>query len=494
MNRKVVVPLTLLLIIVPRLARFCYERVWIEDPNYLYAAYLLTLGDKPFVDFAQPNLPVLEYFLAGLYRIFGPSYQVAELLTALTVALTAGLLAFIGFRLWGSAAGLIAALAYSSHPLIFRYHLCDREVFTTLFLTVATASVLLLPHSPNLSAVIVALALIAGFTMKQTMLIPAAALGLYLLTTRRFRELITIVLLTLIGLSAIGLFFYARYSSEFIHQIYTFHLIKGKAAATIVKVTWFAQSLNYLIPVGLWGIWRLAAARKHETILFSAIIGLEFLFDCFVSATLWPHYMIPVLVPLSLGIGFAVHCVILERRTARFKLQAVVGGCAALVLGALWFYVIVAKTEQSLAETWGFAGTKRITLSKLGAAVQRLTPDSGVIISPPLEGLVCQRKKLVNFKDNLGVMLALRRALAADAFDAFKQRTATQTFADIRRDSCVEWLPWVVSGIKDKRIAAVIPNYELPVDSQFYTNSGYYLAYSDPPYEVWIPRPEDRHE
>ena len=46
-----------ILLILPRLIRFFSPMVQIEDPNYIYGAFLVFKGLIPFHEFAQPNPP-----------------------------------------------------------------------------------------------------------------------------------------------------------------------------------------------------------------------------------------------------------------------------------------------------------------------------------------------------------------------------------------------------------------------------------------------------
>ncbi|MBN2056773.1 glycosyltransferase family 39 protein [bacterium] len=468
----------ILFTVLPRFLRILYGAVRIEDPNYVYGAFLIFKGQSPYIDFAMPNLPVLEQLLALLYRLFGPSYRIAELLTALGVMSTALLLYAIGRRLWGVAAGLVAAFAYSWHPLVFRYHLFDREIFTALAVA-AMVHILVTQPSGRRRALLTSACIIAGFACKQTMAVPAVALGLFLLSRRSLKELLWTAGFTAGGVGVLCGAYYLEYGQDFLLQSLVFHFIKGQAAPVPVKMLWFTQGLHFILPMGLLGLAGLAMQRRSVAVLLWALGGLEFLFDTIASATLWPHYLIPALVPLALAAGWVVHAAV---HTHRFMRPLAI---AAGLLGVLVFAAVTWRTNEPLLAALGFSGVDRAALMKLGARVRDLTPEDGVIIAPPLEALVCRRVKLINFKDNWGVMQELRDAVRGGRRREFNERMASLTFAEIRRRSANQWLPLVAESLRQRRIAAVIVNYELPLDQRFLENCGYRKVFDDPP--VWIP-------
>ncbi|MFC2174046.1 glycosyltransferase family 39 protein [Acidobacteriota bacterium] len=115
--------------IVPRIVRMLYRDAWFEDTAYLYHAYLLSVGKAPFLDMLTLHPPLLEFVLSRFYLIFGVSYRTAELLTAFALAGASVLIYRILSVRTGRFTSALALLVFGLHPLFFRYHIFEREVF-----------------------------------------------------------------------------------------------------------------------------------------------------------------------------------------------------------------------------------------------------------------------------------------------------------------------------------------------------------------------------
>ena len=60
----------LIILAIPRLVRLLYPAIWVEDDFYLEAAWLVSAGMRPYLDFVHPHFPLLEYLSAGYLRDF----------------------------------------------------------------------------------------------------------------------------------------------------------------------------------------------------------------------------------------------------------------------------------------------------------------------------------------------------------------------------------------------------------------------------------------
>jgi len=241
----------MIVLFVPRLIRIMSPAVQIEDPNYIYGAFLLTLGQQPFLDFAQPNPPLLESIISVFYLIFGVSHRVPEILTGLAYFFTSLFIFRLGTRFFSKTAGTIAAVLFSYHFLVFRYHLFEREVFATLLF--AAGFDLLTQTSSNIRNQILSGVLIGlGYACKQTALIPfLAVIFILFVFHRKFKDAIycgvgfagTILLMT-------GLYTFL-YGDAYLRQTFWFHFIKGAVAPFYVKAVWTVSALGFLTPIAL---------------------------------------------------------------------------------------------------------------------------------------------------------------------------------------------------------------------------------------------------
>ena len=78
MNKKTIFAFfSLLLLLIPRVIRYHYPEIYIEDDFYLQNAFLMTQGEKPYQDFILNHYPLLEILLKNYFSIFGTSIRTA---------------------------------------------------------------------------------------------------------------------------------------------------------------------------------------------------------------------------------------------------------------------------------------------------------------------------------------------------------------------------------------------------------------------------------
>lgn len=63
------------ILLIPRVLRMLYPEVWVEDDFYLEAAWLMSVGMRPYLDFVHPHMPLLEWIAAGYLKLFGASLK-----------------------------------------------------------------------------------------------------------------------------------------------------------------------------------------------------------------------------------------------------------------------------------------------------------------------------------------------------------------------------------------------------------------------------------
>ena len=125
-------------LVVPRLARFLYPEVWIEDDFYLENAYLVSVGMRPYLDFLHVHFPVLEW-VAGVYlRLFGASFNSLELLNEAAIYATSLLVFGLARRAADRPVAYASAILYGFAALVFRYHVYERECFVAPLVVGAT--------------------------------------------------------------------------------------------------------------------------------------------------------------------------------------------------------------------------------------------------------------------------------------------------------------------------------------------------------------------
>lgn len=485
----------ILLLFLPRFIRVASPNVQIEDPNYIYGAFLILKGMIPFADFAQVNPPLLETLLAGLYRLFGVSYRIPEMLTAFVCFGTALLIGQLGDRLINRTAGWVASILYSYHFLVFRYHLFEREIYATL--AVFLALELITRSNQNRWTPAVAGLLIGfGFTCKQTVLIPFAAIfGIIALVRWQWRRAILLGAGFGLMVCLVTVGYTLAFGSLYMEQTFWFHWMKGFVAPWYIKALWTLSALGFLVPISLAGIWRLTLRRRDWNWLWPAIILSDLVFFWFVSGAFWPHYLLSTLPAAALlaGLGYdGIQSVfkdlfrdrILKNKRSKTAVASLV--TLAIVLFYMQLFHPGALWGSGAADKYGFGGTPRTEVTRAAEIIRQNTDASDRIISDPFIALEAERIKVVRFKDNWGLILWMKRKMDAGEYRDAVKTLSKQRFGDVRRQSHTYWMPLVETAFAQGVVGAVQPNYELPLSDAELIRRRMKKAYASPYYTIWI--------
>src|SRR5580698_2531749 len=110
----------LIILAIPRLLRLAYPAIWVEDDFYLEAAWLVSVGMRPYLDFVHPHFPLLEYLSAAYLRVFGASHFSIEILNEAAIYATSLLTFKLAARVSSRRAAISAAILYATSSLVFR--------------------------------------------------------------------------------------------------------------------------------------------------------------------------------------------------------------------------------------------------------------------------------------------------------------------------------------------------------------------------------------
>ncbi|MBN1550478.1 glycosyltransferase family 39 protein [bacterium] len=480
--------LAVLILSAPRLARLMSPAVHIEDPNYIYGAFLITLGQQPFLQFAQPNPPLLESFLALFYMIFGVSYRIPEMLTALAYIGTGIVIYRMGSRWFSPIAGLWAAVFYSFHFLLFRYHLFEREVFATLAVALAVDRIMM-PSEDRRQEWVAGAFLGLGFVCKQTALVPFAVLtGMLVLFHRRWRSALWLIIgfLGVFAITSVGYTY--LYGIHYWRQTLWFHFIKGTVAPWQEKSILTVWALGYLIPFLAGSIYVfLKPLRSFEWIL-AGLFAADIVFFWFVTGAFWPHYLLSTIFPATLLAGGVIHSWINAFKNGPYqKYRAVVSFVLTLVTATVMGVLAPGSLlGTNVAEAYGFDGIPRKEIDRCSAFIKEHTLPGELIISDPFIALVSERAKVVKFKDNWGLIMKMYRLIDEGRYWEGIKEMSTQNFGDVRFASQKEWEPMILEALTTDKVGAIQPNYELPLPPDRMRQFGFKQGYRSLYYEIWI--------
>jgi len=115
------------------------------DPGaYVLGARFISQGLVPYRDFVLVHPPLYDFVLAGIYRLFGYDFFYGRYLSVALSAVCILLVFFLGRRLYGRRAGLVAAALFAVEPMMvyFGRRIVQESLGITLVLS-AVALVLL---------------------------------------------------------------------------------------------------------------------------------------------------------------------------------------------------------------------------------------------------------------------------------------------------------------------------------------------------------------
>jgi len=483
-------PGIILLLAIPRVVRILGSNVQIEDPNYIYGAFLILKGQIPFLDFAQPNPPLLEALLSFLYMTFGVSYRVPEIVSGLAFWAISICILVLGKRWHSTAAGVIGAILFSCHYLVFRYHLFERETFATLAVVVG---LLILSRTENSwkSRVLTGVVIGMGFAFKQTALVPFAAIcAVYLLLKRDFRTPLFLCAGFTAFVGGLTAVYYFQFGEVFLRQIFWFHFIKGVVAPWYIKANWTAAGLGYIIPPALAAIPLFLFRRKHSGWIPAAMICADLVFFWFVSGAFWPHYMISTLLPATILGGMAAAEICTLFRKQKNPQAVAVTAITILLILAITLWKPGIFHGKGAAEQFGFSGTPRNEIEACGEYIKQHTRETDLIIADPFVALVAERAKIIKFKDNWGLILWMNAMMEQGKYLESVKKLSNQPFGNVRKNSQRFWMPIVETAFHQGIISAVQPNYELPLTPEFLMRKGFVKGIESPRYTIWVRSPQ----
>jgi len=426
----------------PRLARILYPELVIEDDFYLQNAFLLSTGERPYLDFTLNHFPLLEYAFAALVRLLGPSIELAEYVTQACVAVNTLAVLILGSRLCGRRAGLAAAALYGCSALVFKYHLFEREFFTSTCMLTGLYFWLFVRRTPvRLTATACLFALAALF--KLTSAVFFAVILLRACMQKRYRECALMLGVFACLLAGSTLLCAALYGKEFIFQVYVFHFMKGYRSLP-GRMQCFVENTDFSIFCGLLGFffYRARGNAAQWGLIRLLMLACPVFFIVF-SSTAWPHNLLEMLAFASLLGGAYIRMLpgslaaAVQRPARAVRPSGRFFACAA---AAVFVFALarpwnIEGAHKRMGNLYGFGSVPR---REVGEAVRFIAGHTGardVICCPvPLIAFASGRKKVINYWESAGVEAWVRQRIEqAGLWRAFRQ-TKKIRFVDLIAD------------------------------------------------------------
>jgi hypothetical protein len=486
-------------LLLPRIVRMLYPEVWVEDDFYLESAWLVSAGMRPYLDFVQPHMPLLEWIAAGYLKLFGTSHLSIEILNEAAIFAASLLTYSLTRRVTGRPAAIAASILYAYSSLVFRYHAYERECFVAPLLVLG-AIVALDDAMPALrQAAILAGIFFVACAIKLTAMIPfAVMLAFVALAYRRIASAIVSGAIFALALAAFSAILYRLYGDEFVFQTFIFHFLKGRDT-TATAALYPRMILDVLAPLFVLGCWRISADRifSRDMILVLAIVAAEYAFYGVLSPTAWGHnYLEPLpFIAIVAGVGAAqligaIQELITAEKPAREQWKRLAAGVALLAVFLIWITPIVNDSWLHGA-VYGFGFVPRAEIAQLADALRAASKPGDDVIAPSFICFEAGRRELVRYPETYGVYREAKAEYDRDGFFAARRRLGSADFFQLISDTRHFWTAQMRDAIADGKVSAVIsdsPIQLLPlvlVPEDFLSSNGFSATLTTDHFTLW---------
>lgn len=485
----------IVVLLIPRILRILYPEIWVEDDFYLESAWLVSVGMRPYLDFVQPHMPLLEWIAAGYLKLFGASYLSIEILNETAIFATSILTYSLARRVAGRPTAA-ASILYAYSSLVFRYHAYERECFVAPLLILA-AIVTLDDTMPAMrQAVFIALIFFVACAIKLTAVIPFPVMLLFIAVAYR-RIVATMVsgATLAVALAAFSAMLYRLYGNEFILQTFVFHFLKGRDLS-LDTALFPRMLLDLIVPLFVLGCWRILVDRIFDrgVILVLAIVAAEYAFYGVLSPTVWGHNYLEPLPFIAIIAGIGANALAQAARTLAQRWQFAAGGVALLAICLLWLSPIINENWLHGA-VYGFGFVPRSEISQLADALRAASKPDDDVIAPSFICFEANRRELIRYPETYGVYREAKAEYERDGFFAARRRMGTADFFQLISDTRHYWTEQMRDAIASGKVSAVIsdsPIQLLPlvlVPEDFLSSNGFRPTLTTDHFVLWTRSP-----
>ncbi len=508
----------LIILALPRVVRLFYPAIWVEDDFYLEAAWLVSAGMRPYVDFVHPHFPMLEYLSAGYLKVFGASHLSIEILNEAAIYTTSLLTFKLAARVTTRRAATSAAILYATSSLVFRYHVYERECFVAPL--VVAAAILALDDGgstrfPSRRLGWLALTLVAACLIKLTAFIPVAVLIAFIaMRQRRWRDAVMLALGVTLAMIVATAFCYAMFGREFFFQTFIFHFMKGRSDLLSV-LAYPLAILDLQLP--LFAIGCIAMRRQVRAnsgiMLVLAIVAAEYLFFGILSPTSWGHNYLEPLPFITIVGGISVdwmigQALIASGRTgnADSREWTRLAGCGVFILVSLLWIAPLENENWMQDSVYGFGFVSRDEVARIGAALHDASRPDEEVLAPAFISFQANRRELIRFPETYGVWREAELEYQRDGFAKARAHLGSENFFRLIGETAHFWRDPIIKSIQDGKLSAVIPDSPiqllplvlppvlLPADfSQILVDRGFRPVSRTDHFILWQRKPSTAH-
>jgi hypothetical protein len=481
-------------LLIPRIARMLYPEIWVEDDFYLESAWMVSVGMRPYLDFVQPHMPLLEWIAAGYLKLFGASYPSIELLNEAAIFATSLLTYALARRIAGRPAAICASILYAWSSLVFRYHAYERESFIAPLLVLAAIVTLDESIPAFRQALILAAIFFVACAIKLTAVIAFPVMLVFIAVAyRRIAVALLSGVIFALALSGFAAILYRLYGNEFIIQTFVFHFLKGRDLGGGAALSPLLL-LDVLAPLFVLGCWQVFANRIFDrgVILVLAIVAAEYAFYGVMSPTAWGHNYLEPLPFIAIVAGIGALALIQAIRAPQW--QFIAGGAALILISLIWIAPVINENWLHGA-IYGFGFVPRAEISQLAAALRAASKPDDDVIAPSFVCFEANRRELIRYPETYGVYREAKAEYERDGFFAARRRMGPADFFQLISDTRHFWTDEMRAAIASGKVSAVIndsPIQLLPlvlVPEDFLSSNGFHPTLTTDHFTLWTRTP-----
>jgi hypothetical protein len=483
-------------LLIPRIVRMLYPEIWVEDDFYLESAWLVSVGMRPYLDFVQPHMPLLEWIAAGYLKLFGASYLSIEILNEAAIFATSILTYSLARRVAGRPTAIAASILYAYSSLIFRYHAYERESFVAPLLILG-AIVTLDDTMPAMrQAAILAGIFFVACAIKLTAVIPLPVMLIFVAVAyRRIAGAVVSGAIFALALAGFGAILYRLYGIEFVVQTFVFHFLKGRDTVGSTA-TYPRMILDVLVPLFVLGCWQIFANRifNRGVILVLAIVAAEYVFYGVLSPTAWGHNFLEPIPFIAIVAGIGAMDLLQASRTLPQRWQLLAGGAALLAICLLWISPII-NEDWLHGAVYGFGFVPRAEIAQLADALRAASKPGDDVIAPSFVCFAANRRELIRYPETYGVYREAKAEYERDGFFAARRRMGSADFFQLISDTRHFWIDQMRDAIATGEVSAVISDSPIQlvplvlVPEDFLSSNGFRPFLTTDHFTLWTRTP-----
>ena len=492
----------IVILLIPRVLRMLYPEVWVEDDFYLEAAWMVSVGMRPYLDFVHPHMPLLEWIAAGYLKLFGASYRSIEILNEAAIFATSLLTFTLARRVLDRPTAIAASILYAYSSLVFRYHAYERECFVAPLLVLAAIVTLDDTIPATRQALILAAIFFVACAIKLTAVIPFPVMLVFIVIAyRRLGAAIASGVIFALALTAFTAILYCLYGNEFIFQTFIFHFMKG--SDTALDIAMFPRMvLDVLAPLLVLGILRLISERTFSRgiMLVVAIVVAEYAFYAVMSPTAWAHNFLEpmpfIAIVAAIGAMSLLRPIraLIEGEAAPNGWLLVAGRAVLIAIFLIWITPIVNDSWLHGA-IYGFGFVPRDEISRIAEALRLASKPDDEVIAPSFICFEAGRRELIRFPETYGVYREAKAEYDRDGFFAARQRLGSADFFQLISDTRHYWTDQMRDAIANGKVSAVISDSPIQlfplvlVPEDFLLSNGFRQTFTTDHFALWTRPP-----